>query len=70
MTPTTRERALQSVVAVAAAVAIAKVGHVSVDGLDDVTQAGGLYLALVMELAQRIQAWSTLGESAGSSSAP
>lgn len=54
----------------AAAEAIVRAGLVSVDGLDDVTQAGGLYLALVMELAQRIQTWSTLGESVGSSSVP
>lgn len=50
--------------------AIAKAGTVSVDGLDDLREAGPFYLSLVMELAVRIRAWSMLGESVGSSCAP
>lgn len=56
-------------------------GLVSVDGFDDLSatpypveklaqQVGSIWTAMRWEIAARIEAWSHLGESAGSSSAP
>lgn len=56
--------------ALRAARAIVDAGLVSIDGLPNIEEAGPLYLPLVFELSQRITAWSTLGEPAGSPSAP